>query len=53
MHLYINNLYGFMGIHEVPFIVGAPLTVFVIVFINNAINLIEALMDWLLADCRL
>lgn len=42
-NLYINNLYGFMGIHELPFIVGAPLTVFVIVFINNAINLIDGI----------
>ena len=42
-NLYINNLYGFMGIHKVPFIVGAPLTVFVIVFINNAINLIDGI----------
>lgn len=30
--LYINNLYGFCGIGEIPFWVGAPLTVFVIVF---------------------
>lgn len=33
--LYINNLYGFMGIEAIPFYVGAPLTVFVIVFITN------------------
>lgn len=41
--LYINNLYGFCGIHDVPFIVGAPLTVFVIVFIDNAMNLIDGI----------
>ena len=41
--LYLNDLYGFMGIHEIPYSVGAPLTVFVIVFINNAINLIDGI----------
>ncbi len=41
--LYINNLYGFLGIHEIPFWVGAPLTVFTIVFIDNAINLIDGI----------
>lgn len=41
--LYINNLYGFLGIGEIPFWVGAPLTVFIIVFIDNAINLIDGI----------
>lgn len=41
--LYINNLYGFLGIHEIPYWIGAPLTVFVIVFIDNAINLIDGI----------
>ncbi len=41
--LYINNLYGFLGIHEIPFWMGAPLTVFMIVFIDNAINLIDGI----------
>ena len=41
--LYINDLYGFMGIHELPFWAGAPLTVFIIVFIDNAINLIDGI----------
>ena len=41
--LYINNLYGFLGIHEIPFWFGAPLTVFIIVFIDNAINLIDGI----------
>lgn len=42
-NLYINNLYGFLGIYEIPFYVGTPLTVFVIVFICNAINLIDGI----------
>lgn len=41
--LYINYLYGFMGIDFVPFYIGAPLTVFVIVFVVNAINLIDGI----------
>ncbi len=41
--LYINNLYGFCGLHEIPFSVGAPLTVFIIVFTCNAINLIDGI----------
>lgn len=41
--LYINNFYGFLGFHEIPFWVGAPLTVFIIVFIDNAINLIDGI----------
>ena len=41
--LYINCLYGFMGIDFVPFYIGAPLTVFVIVFVVNAINLIDGI----------
>lgn len=41
--LYINDLYGFCGFHEIPFWVGALLTVFVIVFISNAINLIDGI----------
>ena len=41
--LYINNLYGFLGYHEIPFWFGAPLTIFIIVFIDNAINLIDGI----------
>jgi UDP-N-acetylmuramyl pentapeptide phosphotransferase/UDP-N-acetylglucosamine-1-phosphate transferase len=41
--LYINNLYGFMGIHEIPFWLGTVITVFIIVFIDNAINLIDGI----------
>lgn len=41
--LYINNLYGFLGLYEIPFSVGAPLTVFIIIFACNAINLIDGI----------
>ena len=41
--LYINNLYGFCGIYSIPAWIGMPLTVFMIVFIDNAINLIDGI----------
>lgn len=42
-NLYINNLYGFFGIYEIPFWLGSTLTVFIIVFVCNAINLIDGI----------
>lgn len=41
--LYINNLYGLFGIHEIPYYIGFPLTVLTIVFIDNAMNLIDGI----------
>lgn len=41
--LYINNLYGLFGIHAIPYYVGFPLTVLAIVFIDNAMNLIDGI----------
>ena len=41
--LYINNLYGFCGFYEIPYWAGAFLTVFCIVDITNAINLIDGI----------
>lgn len=41
--VWINNLYGLFGIHELPRAVGWPLTVFVVVFIINAVNLIDGI----------
>ena len=42
-YLYINNLYGFLGIYEIPAIIGMVLTVGVLVFIMNSINLIDGI----------
>lgn len=42
-NLYINNLYGFCGIYEIPTFVGYPLTVFTSLLIINAINLIDGI----------
>lgn len=41
--LWINNLYGLFGINEIPFAIGAPLTVIAVTFISNAINLIDGI----------
>lgn len=41
--LYINNLYGLCGFDEIPFWIGYPLTIFIMVFITNAVNLIDGI----------
>ena len=41
--LYINDLYGFMGIHEIPMWIGYPLSIFITLLIVNAINLIDGI----------
>ena len=42
-NLCINNLYGLFGVYEIPQYIGLPLTIFLIVFIDNAINLIDGI----------
>lgn len=41
--LWINNLYGILGIHELTPWLGIPLTILLIVFICNAVNLIDGI----------
>ena len=41
--LWINNLYGILGIHELAPWLGIPLTILVVVFICNAINMIDGI----------
>ena len=41
--LYINNLYGLFGTHAIPAWLGIPFTVFAIVFVVNAMNLIDGI----------
>lgn len=41
--IYINDLYGILGIHAVPLWLGYPLTILIVVFIINAINLIDGI----------
>ncbi len=41
--LWINNLWGLFGIHELTPWIGIPLTMFIVVYITNAINLIDGI----------
>jgi len=41
--VYINNFYGLFGIHAVTPWIGIPLTMLLVVFITNAINLIDGI----------
>ncbi len=41
--LYVNNLHGIFGMHEISCLVGIPLTILIIVFTTNAINLIDGI----------
>lgn len=41
--LYINNFYGLFGINEIAIWIGIPLTVLLVVFLTNAINLIDGI----------
>ena len=41
--LWLNNLYGLFGIWRIPFYIGMPLTLFLMVLITNAINMIDGI----------
>jgi len=41
--LYINDFYGLFGVHAVSSLIGVPLTLVLVVFITNAINLIDGI----------
>lgn len=41
--LYINNLYGLLGVYQLAPYIGIPLTILLVVFITNAINLIDGI----------
>lgn len=40
---YLTNLYGLFGVYELPVYVGVALTILLIVFITNAVNLIDGI----------
>lgn len=41
--LWINNLYGLFGVREIAPWLGIPFTVLIVVFVTNAINLIDGI----------
>ena len=40
---YLTNLYGLFGLYEIPVYAGVPLTILLIVFITNAVNLMDGI----------
>lgn len=41
--VWINNLHGFLGVNEVPALIGIPFSMLLLVFVMNAINLIDGI----------
>lgn len=41
--LYINNMYGLFGVYELPALIGVPFTIILIVYITNAVNLMDGI----------
>ncbi|MBR6002863.1 MAG: undecaprenyl/decaprenyl-phosphate alpha-N-acetylglucosaminyl 1-phosphate transferase [Bacteroidales bacterium] len=41
--LWLNNMYGVLGVWRIPFYIGMPLTLVIMVFITNAINMIDGI----------
>ncbi|KAA6352599.1 putative undecaprenyl-phosphate N-acetylglucosaminyl 1-phosphate transferase [termite gut metagenome] len=41
--LWVNDFYGLFGLHSLPFWLGMPFTVLIVVFTTNAINLIDGI----------
>ncbi len=39
--LYISNLHGIAGVHEIPAFVGWAITIFAVIYCTNALNLID------------
>ena len=50
--LWIKSLYGLFGVYELPPVIGKPLTVLLLLFVMNAINLIDG-MDGLASGLTL
>ncbi|WP_234347440.1 MraY family glycosyltransferase [Parabacteroides bouchesdurhonensis] len=51
--IYINDLYGLFGIYSLPAWIGMPLTVVVVVYITNAVNLIDGIDGLAAGGCSL
>lgn len=41
--LYLNNMYGLFGVHELPAVIGVPFTIILVVYITNAVNLMDGI----------
>ena len=41
--LYVNDFYGMFGIYSIPAYIGMPFSILLVVFITNAVNLIDGI----------
>jgi UDP-N-acetylmuramyl pentapeptide phosphotransferase/UDP-N-acetylglucosamine-1-phosphate transferase len=41
--LWVDNFHGFLGLYEIPAWIGIPFTVLIVLFIINAVNLIDGI----------
>ncbi|WP_423149065.1 MraY family glycosyltransferase [Rubrolithibacter danxiaensis] len=39
----LTSLYGILGIHDIPYVIGIPLSALIIMFVMNAFNLIDGI----------
>ncbi|RHJ94932.1 undecaprenyl/decaprenyl-phosphate alpha-N-acetylglucosaminyl 1-phosphate transferase [Bacteroides sp. AM07-16] len=51
--IYINDLYGLFGIHAIPAWIGIPFTTVLIMYITNAVNLIDGIDGLAVGECSL
>ncbi len=42
-NVYFHNVYGILGVHSLPVYIAIPFSIFVIVLVTNAINLIDGI----------
>ena len=49
----INNLHGFLGIHEIPYTIALAFTAFVYLAVINAVNLMDGIDSYLAIFCSL
>ena len=49
----INNLHGFLGIYEIPYVLGLAFTAFVYLAVINAVNLMDGIDSYLAIFCSL
>ena len=49
----INNLHGFLGIHEIPYSLALAFTAFVYLAVINAVNLMDGIDSYLALFCSL
>lgn len=49
--MWVNNFYGLLGMYEVPFWVGMPITVFLVMYLIDTINLTDSVDGMASGQC--